>query len=254
MPALARTTRSIAYDLRGHGQSDRPKRGYALRDHLGDLEAVCERFCDPEDALTLVGHSYGALIALDFALAHPERVRRLVLIELPLPPSQAGLVPGGQVSAARQAQAGQPDSPSTGSSWSAEALLALLPEGAKFQLLAGGRRGTRFLEKLRSLVQDTDLLASLAEERGPDDDALQSMRVETLLVYGRNSSCLSTGKKLEALLPDATLQILEGGHFLPAETPGALSDTITRWLISTSQSRPSKRGSGLPPSPGSDHA
>ena len=83
-PALARTHAVRLYDLRGHGRSTRPPTGYDTRTMAGDLAALAADLPGPID---VVGHSYGALVALRFAQAHPTRVRRLSLVEAPLPPS-----------------------------------------------------------------------------------------------------------------------------------------------------------------------
>src|SRR5262249_4217583 len=82
-PRLARTHRVTLYDLRGHGRSARPPSGYDLATMADDLDALLD------GPATLVGHSWGALVALRLALRRPERVNRLVLVEAPLPPSRA---------------------------------------------------------------------------------------------------------------------------------------------------------------------
>lgn len=66
--------RVVRYDLRGHGLSAEPLEPYAAYDDLLSLldELAIER-------ATLVGLSAGAQLAVDFALAYPERVERLVL-------------------------------------------------------------------------------------------------------------------------------------------------------------------------------
>ena len=71
---LEKRFRVIRYDLRGHGKSAAPDAPYAP---VEDLASVL-------DALglkraTLVGLSAGAELATDFAIAHPDRVTRLVL-------------------------------------------------------------------------------------------------------------------------------------------------------------------------------
>jgi pimeloyl-ACP methyl ester carboxylesterase len=77
--ALAPAVRLIAYDLRGRGESDKPATGYGLAAHGADLAGLLDHF-----GLTravLVGHSLGAGIALRFAVTHPRRVAKLVLID-----------------------------------------------------------------------------------------------------------------------------------------------------------------------------
>ena len=67
--------RCVAYDARGAGETTSPNEAfYDMRDLLALLDAL------GIDVVTLVGCSNGGAIAIDFALAWPERVRSLVLI------------------------------------------------------------------------------------------------------------------------------------------------------------------------------
>jgi pimeloyl-ACP methyl ester carboxylesterase len=84
IPHLAAERRVIAYDRRGHGQSETPPEGapYTVEVLAEDLRALL-------DGLTVsradfFGCSGGAAAALGFALAYPERVRRLILAEPPI--------------------------------------------------------------------------------------------------------------------------------------------------------------------------
>jgi pimeloyl-ACP methyl ester carboxylesterase len=77
--ALAPEHRFIAYDLRGRGESDKPGTGYSLDAHGRDVARVLDHF--GLRRTVLMGHSLGAAIALRFAVTHPTRVRKLVLID-----------------------------------------------------------------------------------------------------------------------------------------------------------------------------
>lgn len=71
--------RLIGYDLRGRGDSSKPTSGYSAAHHAADLLALLNYFNLKQ--VNVVGHSLGALIGMYFAVKHPERVRRLVLID-----------------------------------------------------------------------------------------------------------------------------------------------------------------------------
>ncbi|HEX2781549.1 MAG TPA: alpha/beta fold hydrolase [Gemmatimonadaceae bacterium] len=74
--------RAIAAELRGHGSSEpAASEDYSPRACAADLLAVLDGY--GLDRATVIGHSYGALVALAFAAAHPERVARLVLADPP---------------------------------------------------------------------------------------------------------------------------------------------------------------------------
>jgi pimeloyl-ACP methyl ester carboxylesterase len=65
----------IAYDRRGHGETETPDEPFS---HLVDLEAVLDQL--GVHAVVLVGSSTGGALAIDFALEHPGRTIGLVLV------------------------------------------------------------------------------------------------------------------------------------------------------------------------------
>jgi pimeloyl-ACP methyl ester carboxylesterase len=71
----------VSYDARGHGESDPapPGQGYGYPELVGDLEAVVGTAVG-EGRFVLGGHSMGAHTAIAYALRHPERLDRLVVI------------------------------------------------------------------------------------------------------------------------------------------------------------------------------
>jgi pimeloyl-ACP methyl ester carboxylesterase len=195
---LAERHRVLLYDARGHGLSARPTTGYDLATMTGDLAALLP-LCGTGPAV-LVGHSYGALTALAFALAHPERVARLLLVEVPLPPLR---LPELDVFLAQPRE-------------------AHLPPSAR-----QGRPRGRLLEQLRFLAEDTSLLADLAREPALDEAALGRLDRPVSLLYGETSSCRPAGERLAALVPGARLELVPGGHFLPTEAPAR----VTAWIL-----------------------
>ncbi len=71
----------VAPDLRGHGRS--PRTGpFTLEQHVSDILPLIEEG-GPET--TLLGHSYGGLIAWEVARAAPHAIKRLVLVDPPIP-------------------------------------------------------------------------------------------------------------------------------------------------------------------------
>ena len=83
VPLLQQRYRVTTYDLRGHGNSSMPPTGYTTRDMALDLGGLLDAL-EIEQA-DIVGHSFGADVAMHFALLQPELVRRLVLIEPGVP-------------------------------------------------------------------------------------------------------------------------------------------------------------------------
>src|SRR5262249_25795633 len=85
MPALAKHFQVAAINQRGFNRSDQPEgvENYALDRLIGDLDAVRKHFGRPK--ATIAGHDSGGWISWRFAMAHPEKTERLVVLNLPHP-------------------------------------------------------------------------------------------------------------------------------------------------------------------------
>jgi pimeloyl-ACP methyl ester carboxylesterase len=69
----------LVVDPRGTGRSPRPSDGgYGNDDYVADLDELREQL--GLEAIDLLGHSHGGFVAMSYAAAHPDRVRRLVLV------------------------------------------------------------------------------------------------------------------------------------------------------------------------------
>ncbi len=93
LTGLARTHRVLYYHQRGSGESSRPQlqldgsygenvravdRVYGMAQHVADIERIRQR--SGQERITLIGHSFGALIATLYAAEFPERIAKLVLL------------------------------------------------------------------------------------------------------------------------------------------------------------------------------
>ena len=78
LPHFARRMRAVALDMPGFGRSDKPELSYTM----SCLAGLVDRFLSVKgiERASLVGNSLGALVAVAFALDHPQRVQRLVLV------------------------------------------------------------------------------------------------------------------------------------------------------------------------------
>jgi pimeloyl-ACP methyl ester carboxylesterase len=79
LPALARTRRVVAVDLPGFGDSEMPEEDISVSSYARCVEEVCAQLGVGE--VDLVGNSMGGFVSAELAIVHPERVRRLVLVD-----------------------------------------------------------------------------------------------------------------------------------------------------------------------------
>lgn len=209
-PAIARRRPVLLYDLRGHGRTSRAATGYRLADLSADLGALLDALgiVRPVD---LVGHSYGALVALRHALDRPRDVSRLALVEAPLPPSTMGEL----------------------ASLDGQGLLRLaeaLPEPHRAALRDHSRRARRMLESLAFLSRGSSLLADMRAERDIADEDLARLAIPTLALYGSRSRCRPAGERLRRVLPRAQHLEIDGGHFLPIEKAAEVAAHLESFL------------------------
>jgi pimeloyl-ACP methyl ester carboxylesterase len=202
---LAAGFRVILYDQRAHGCSSRARSGFDLDSQANDLAAVLAHFDLADGSVDLVGHSMGALIALRFALRRPTRVRRLALLDAPMPAS-AHIAPSLHHCASQADLDGLMDS----------------------QLK--GRRRARMHQRLSSLVFDSTLVADLCAMGNEPTEALAGFDRPVLLIYGRASPCLEAGERLWRGLRHSEFVVLEAGHYVLEEAPAQVVAHLARFL------------------------
>lgn len=81
LPMLAESYRVIAVDILGYGSSDHPPREYQIPDYAKSVVEFLDALGIAK--LNIFGHHTGALIAVELAAAHPNRVDKLVLSGCP---------------------------------------------------------------------------------------------------------------------------------------------------------------------------
>ena len=208
-PIVSSSRLAVCYDLRGHGLSSHAKDGYGVATGARDLLALLDSL--ELQQVDLVGQSWGALICLRVALEHPERVRRLVLCEAPLPPSS--------LSEMASVLSADP-----------QELLGMLPESLREAFSGGKRRAIKAARRLQRLLTESTLVSDLKAEGDIPDERLATLSHETLLLYGEDSSCRPVADRLLSSLPAASLKTLPGGHYLAAERAADVGALIKEFL------------------------
>jgi pimeloyl-ACP methyl ester carboxylesterase len=221
-PAVAAQMGVLLYDLRGHGLSERPKEGYRVDDFVADLDALLTGLGVTEPVV-LIGNSFGGLLTLAFAVAHPERVRGIVTVDGHLADDNWG----DRMATTLSLQGQEADTKLAETIKNAFANRAA-PTGYTRH---SKRKSGLLLEQARALVNDTTLIADMRASAVISDDALRLLGCPVLAVYGAGSDILDHGRKLARLAPRAELRIVEGAtHLVLFEATAALRGHVEEWL------------------------
>lgn len=239
MRPLSRRHRVLAPDLLGHGDSTKPRSDYSLgafsvlvRDLLDELGVA---------RATVVGHSLGGGIAMQFAYQHPDYVERLVLIgsgglgpDVGLPLRLASL-PGAElvlplIAPRKVVSAGERllswlrkagfESPRSEEMW------------RHYGTLSDGPTRQAFLRTLRAVV----------DHRGQAVSALNRLNVRTdfpvLAIWGDRDAIIpvSHAHAAQQVRPDVRLEVLtDVGHFPHAERPAEVAELIEDFVSASAE-------------------
>lgn len=234
IPALSKKFRVIAPDLLGHGESAKPRTDYSLgafavwlRDFLDELGV---------SQATVVGHSLGGGVAMQFVYQHPDYATRLILISSGGLGPDVGLVlrllsaPGAEL--VLPIIAPQPVL-SIGNklrSW-LRSVGIQSPRGAElwsaYSSLSDGETRQSFLKTLRSVV----------DYRGQAVSALSRLRLReglpVMAIWGERDGIIPVAHAYAAheARTDARLEVLpDVGHFAQVEAPNQVVDLIEDFI------------------------
>ena len=230
VPELQRDFRLLTYDLRGHGRSDSPPVGYTTGDMVGDLKGILDALGIEKAAF--VGHSWGGDIVLHFALQHPDRVSKIVLVEPGLlsPLADVYRNPDWQgwsyVTETIESLSGKAVPADH-----AQDLEYLLKRMIEIPIQFGPAQGRPRDEELVFRVMD---IMRPVWERGDADgnmrlEDLSNISQPTLVIQESNSVFLDAYRELSQRLPDVSSVMLPGAqlkHFSSLEHPDEIVRNI----------------------------
>jgi pimeloyl-ACP methyl ester carboxylesterase len=240
LPLLARRATVIAPDLPGHGASGKAPGDYSLGALASFLRDLLVKL--GHDRATLVGHSLGGGVAMQFSYMFPERTERLVLVssgglgqsvnlllraatlpgsELVIALTIAPITALGRAGVAALRRVGLRVAPDLGE------------VGRGFATLADGEGRAAFLDTLRSVV-------NFKGQRIDASDRLYlAVGMPTLLLWGERDAIIPVGhgQRAEQQMPGSRLvTFADSGHFPQIDDPHRFAATVRQFLDETEAS------------------
>ncbi|MGH7789780.1 MAG: alpha/beta fold hydrolase [Candidatus Binatia bacterium] len=202
----------LAPDLPGHGRSGSTEGLADLDAHVHWLDRYAEVL--HLRPFVLVGRALGGAVAIDYALAHPQRVRALVLVATPA----RFVIPEAALATWRDVMMGRATQPFSPALFSPKVDMAVMREC--------------FMEQVKTdpRVRYGDMCACVDlefSERAP------GLAVPTLVITGRDDHFAppEAAADLQRRIPGATLAVIEdAGHMLTSEQPTGFNAAVDAFL------------------------
>ncbi|MEO7130621.1 MAG: alpha/beta fold hydrolase [Dermatophilaceae bacterium] len=237
------THRVIVPDLFGHGSSAKPQGDYSLGAHAGMLRDLIDAL--GVDKVTLVGHSLGGGISLQFCYLFPERVERLVLVgsgglgREVIPALRAATLPGAEwvlpVIASPRVRGGV-ETIGRGLAlvgWRASHDMRAAWEG--FTALSDADSRRAFLATTRAVIDPggqsvaaTDYLPALAD-------------LPVLVVWGTNDMVIPAAhaERAREAIPGCRVELFDGaGHYPHLDDPDRFAALLRDFITATGHGDP----------------
>ena len=192
MKPLAEHFRVIALDTRGHGKSPRGEAPFSIRQFADDLLA----FMDGHNIQKahLLGFSDGGNIAMVFALAHPDRVGKLIL-------NGANLDASG------------------------------VKRSVQIPIEIGYRVAKLFARRSPEARRNAEMLGLMVNDPNVKPEELSRIKAPTLVIAGSKDMIKDSHTRLIARsIPGAQLVTIGGDHFVANKHPKEFNEAVIRFL------------------------
>jgi len=232
---VARRHQAVLFHQRGTGLSAVTSYDTLTLDGaVSDLEALREEL--KVNKLTIVGHSWGGMLAMLYAQAHPDRVERIVLID------SGGLTTGFMDSFSKNLQAHETaEDLDAIAYWRDPARKKENPRHAAVETLKAKtasyffdrRKSSGFRNALHDDGYEPRVFGALAAAFARYDvrEGMKTLHAPVLIIHGRQDP-LVAGGELHAGIPGSKLVWIENaGHFPWIEQPEAFRKAIEPFLV-----------------------
>ncbi len=228
IPALSKHFKVVAIDQRGYNKSDQPEGvdNYTLDKLVGDVLAIVKHF--NQEKVILVGHDWGGIVAWTFAMTYPDKIDRLVILNLPHPKGLSRELANNPQQQKNSQYARNFQQPDAASKIQIESLAGWVkdPEARKKYIEAFKRSS---IEGMLNYYK-----ANYPREPYADTREFPPVKCSVLMFHGLQDWALLPGALNDTwkwLEKDLTLITIPGsGHFVQQDAAEFVTKNMVRWL------------------------
>jgi pimeloyl-ACP methyl ester carboxylesterase len=228
MPELAKHHQVVAIDQRGYNKSDQPKgiENYKVDKLVEDVAAVMKHV--KQEKAIIVGHDWGGLVAWTFAMTHPDKTGRLIVLNLPHPKGMLRELAHNPQQQKNSQYARDFQKPDAAAKLKPELLAFWVrePEARKLYIEAFRRSS---MEGMLNYYK-----ANYPKEPYKDDQEFPPVKCPVLLIHGLGDPYLLAGALNDTwkwVAKDLTLlTIPKAGHFVHRDASKLVTQTMVQWL------------------------
>jgi len=231
--------RVVTFDFLGFGASDKPAGvAYSFRQQLGDLKAVVDGL--GLGTIIPVAHDSSGMAALNYALAHPEGVSSVIMLnsaysedDTVLWPEMITLFATRSMQSLAMAIAQSHEQFGWLLKWQQKKFLDPMPEAQKphFASIIGPLISANFLAQPGAGPAFVQLAAEFFDEHARNAQnlaALKRLAVPVKLIWGQHDPYITVAvaERRRAQLKNASLTIISAGHWLQVDEPAQVAKAM----------------------------
>jgi epoxide hydrolase 4 len=247
LPEFGKDHRAVAPDMRGYNLSEKPPTvdAYQIKNLIEDVRALADHLGYKK--FVLVGHDWGGGVAWSFAIAHPEYLEKLVIVNCPHPAILARELasnPAQQKASQYMLLFRSPQAEQILSANNYASLVeAVLGDGLKSGVFSEADKAAYIAAWSQPGALTGGLnyyrAANLGPPAGsetaaaPSESSTQIVKVPTLVIWGEKDTALLTGNLdgMDQLVPNLTVKrIPDGSHWVIHEKPALVNGYIRDFI------------------------